>query len=508
MTAPPRLDVATARDLAADLAPFTVEAVDALLGPVAAAALHREQPTAARRVLATRPSPLATLVRLFVLGDTATVAELDAALPLTGSAGAQGCGLVAAAGSAPDDAVRPLVDLRPYAADDAAWWLASDLSELATGGPLQPDHVLGVGGASATLAQWTPRQPVGRALDVGTGCGVQAFHAARHASSVVATDVSARALAFATFNAALNAAADGPFAGRSLDLRHGSLLEPLAADAGTFDLVVSNPPFVITPRVEGVPVFEYRDGGLAGDAVVQRLVSDVGALLRDGGVAQLLGNWEHHAGVPWQERVAGCLPDDVQAWVVQREVQDPAQYAETWARDGGHHPGTPAYDALVAAWLEDFEQRGVEAVGFGVVTLRRSPAPWQRLEEVHGPLRGPMGPVVSAVLDAETWLRATPDDALLAERLVVAPDVTEERHGRPGEPDPTVILLRQGGGLQRAVRADTALAGLVGACDGELAVGQIVGVLAVLLDEPEAELRGRLLADVRHLVADGLLTRS
>ncbi|MGN6610427.1 MAG: DUF7059 domain-containing protein [Angustibacter sp.] len=509
MTAPPSLDDATARDLAADLEPFTVDAVEALLSPVAAAALHREQPAAARRVLDAERTPLATLVRLFVLGQHVTVADLDAALPRTATAGAARCGLVEPAGHAPDDDVRPCVDLRPYAADDAQWWLASDLSELATGGPLRPDHVLGVGGASATLAQWTPRRPVERALDVGTGCGVQAFHAARHATSVVATDVSARALAFAAFNAALNAAADGPFAGRTLDLREGSLLDPVAADTGAFDLVVSNPPFVITPRVQGVPLYEYRDGGLAGDAVVERLVSAVGRLLREGGVAQLLGNWEHQAGTDWRERVAAWLPDDVQAWVVQRELQDPAEYAETWARDGGHRPGTPAYDALVEAWLDDFAARGVERVGFGVITVRKAPgAPWQRLDEVPGPLRGPMGPVVTAVLDAETWLRATPDDALLAERLVVAPDVTEERHGRPGAPDPAVILLRQGGGLQRAVRADTALAGLVGACDGDLAVGQIVGALAVLLDEPDAELRARLLPDVRHLVADGLLVRA
>ena len=51
-------------------------------------------------------------------------------------------------------------------------------------------------------------------------------------------------------------------------------------------------------------------------------------------------------------------------------------------------------------------------------------------------------------------------------------------------------------------------AGLVGACDGELTVGQIVGALAVLLDEPDGQLRQRLLPEVRHLVADGLLTRT
>ena len=53
--------------------------------------------------------------------------------------------------------------------------------------------------------------------------------------------------------------------------------------------------------------------------------------------------------------------------------------------------------------------------------------------------------------------------------------------------------------------ASTALAGLVGACDGELTVGQVVGALADLLEEPEPDLRARLLPAVRDLVAEGLL---
>src|SRR5699024_11015949 len=135
---------------------------------------------------------------------------------------------------------RALVDLAPYSAEDDAgsvdWWIASDLSELATGAPLSPEHVLGVGGASLTLARITPRSPVRRVLDLGCGGGIQALHASRHAEHVVATDLSERALAFAAFNAALN--------GIELELRHGSLLEPVAGES--FDLVVSNPPFVIT----------------------------------------------------------------------------------------------------------------------------------------------------------------------------------------------------------------------------------------------------------------------
>ncbi|HET8615811.1 MAG TPA: class I SAM-dependent methyltransferase [Actinomycetales bacterium] len=502
--------------LALDIEPFTVDAVQGALGEVAAAALGRDDPVPARRALAHDDDPAAVLALLWLLGGPVARRRLDRALPRTTTDGLERLGLVRAAGTGADDEVLAAVDLRPIESDGATWWLASDVGEMVAGGPLRHDHVLGLGGASTTLAAWTPREPVGRALDVGTGSGVQALYLARHARRVTATDLSRRALAFARFNAALNARASGPFSGRELDLRHGSLWEPVAGEQ--FDLVVSNPPFVISPRTAvasgGAPVYEYRDGGLVGDAVVAAMVGGLGTMLAPGGMGQLLGNWEHRAAEGWRDRVSSWLPEGLDVWVVQREVLDPAQYAETWARDGGHVPGTSDYQSLVEAYLEDFEARGVEAVGFGVVTARRPDdacdRPFvRRLEEVTGPVGGggPMGTVVTEVLAAERWLAATPDEGLLDVRLRLAPDVTEERFGTPGAEHPQVVLLRQGGGLQRAVRAGTALAGLVGACDGDLSIGQIVGALATLLDEPVDSLRGALLPQVRGLVADGLLHR-
>lgn len=507
----PRLLAAFVADLTD--AGYTVDGVAEAIGATASAALGREQPVPALRATATDKRPAAVLARLWVLGRAVSAERLDAALPRAGAAGAAALGLVA-----PGNRVRPLVDLRPYAADDAHWWLASDLSELATGAPLRTDYVLGVGGASATLARWTPRRAVTRALDIGTGCGVQAFHLATHATQVTATDLAPRCLAYAGFNAALNAAADGPFAGRKLDLRHGDMFEPVAGE--TFDLVVSNPPFVITPRRDDVPRYAYRDGLRSGDEVVSRFVGQVGDLLAPGGVAQLLGNWEHRSGQDWRERVAGWLAGTgLDGWVIQREVQDPAEYAETWIRDGGHRPdegrgasqerghGGP-YESMYGAWLDDFAARGVAAIGFGVITLRRPEtgrsAVLQRCEEIRTTLDGGLGETVAATLAAASWLADHED--LSGQRLTVSGDVTEERFGMPGAEDPAVILLRQGGGLGRVVRADTALAGFVGACDGELTAGQIIAALAVLLEEPAEDLAGRLLPAARDLVADGLLS--
>ena len=512
------------QDLAA--ASYTVDGVEDFLGPLAAAALHREQAVPALRVAraalgggartgaasgrSARPEPRAVLTALFLLGLEVTRADLDAALPGVGTDGAARLGLVVAAGAGPDDGVRALLDLRPYAAADAAgpvsWWLASDLGELATGRRLAGDHVLGAGGASITLAQVTMRNPVDRVLDLGTGCGIQALHASRHAGSVVATDISRRALAFAEFNAALDDV--------RLDLREGSMLEPVAGEL--FDLVVSNPPFVITPRAAAagtIPDYEYRDGGRAGDDLVRDLIQGVGDVLAPGGVAQMLGNWEHRRGEGWMDRVGGWLDEaGLDGWVIQREVLDPAEYAETWIRDGGTTPERePAeWAASYEAWLDDFATRDVEAVGFGIVTLRKPVAgagvSLRRLEEHTGSVRQPLGGHLAASLAAHDWLEARDDAALAGSRLAVAPDVSEERYLTPGAGDPNVVIVRQGDGLGRGIHASAGLAALVGASDGELTVGQLVTAIASLFEVPAGELAGELLPAVRGLVRDGFLT--
>lgn len=206
---------------------FGTDAINALLGDVAARALHREQLLPASRACRSTEA-LSVLVRLFSLGLPVRRDGVADALPSCGVAGLTELGLVASDG----DLVRATCDLRPYGDEQYTWWLTSDLSQTITGRPLPSDHALGIGGASTTLASWTPRRPVRRALDLGTGCGVQALHLLTHAEQVVATDLSVRALQYARFNLALN--------GAEVDLRPGSLLDPV--DGEVFDLVVSNPP--------------------------------------------------------------------------------------------------------------------------------------------------------------------------------------------------------------------------------------------------------------------------
>jgi SAM-dependent methyltransferase len=493
----PSVDEHLLAALRADLsaADFTVDGVAGLLGPMATRALEREQTVPAQRVTAASAEPLATLVRLFTLGDAVDEDEAMAALPSLTVPGALSLGIVTEEGPG----VVAVCDLRPYADDSHEWWVASDLSELATRRPLRVDHVLGIGGASTTLASWTPRIPVERALDIGTGCGVQALHLAGHARHIVATDLSERALAYARFNAALN--------DTHWDLRSGSMLDPVAGER--FQLIVSNPPFVITPRNAGVPRFEYRDAGAAGDAVVANLVRRLGDHLEPGGIAQILGNWEVAEGADWRDRLRGWLAGTgLDAWVVQREVQDPAEYAETWVRDGGHHGATAEFTTMYAAWLDDFASRGVASVGFGIITLQRPTAdrePFLDLVEVTGPVASPMGPHVVAGLRARTWLAEHSDDEVLDTAWRCADDVTVEEHRRPGATDPAAILVRQGSGLGVTVRLDTAAAACVSVCDGELTARQALTAISALLEEDSREVTSSVLPVIRVCVADGLM---
>ena len=549
---PPAATPEQAASLRADLADsgWGVEAVAALLCEVADAALSREIRLPALRAVRAAlaagpvPSPVAVLTALFMLGEPVPATALDAALPRTAAAGAAAIGLV----GEPDESgcVRALVDLRPHeAVDDAGevrWWVASDLGELVTGRALAPDHVLGVGGAGLTLAGLTPRTRVGTALDLGCGCGIQTLYLLRHAEHVVATDISARALAFTAFNAALagvsitgapgagsdiatssdldseaDAASEsdvepGPASdpGR-LELLRGSLLEPVAGRR--FDLIASNPPFVLTPpavREAGLPLMEYRD---AGGPILPGLVTGLGEHLEPGATAVMLGNWEHRGTASWREVVAAWIPEGLDAWILERELQDPVEYATMWLRDGGLTPerDPEAFDAALEAWIDDFEARDVRGVGFGYLIVhrpRRPREPWRLLEEVTTSGQGVLGPHIAEVLEVRERLAGLDDDAVADLCPLLAPDVTEERHLIPGAAEPTVILLRQGGGLGRTLQASTAVAALAGVADGELSVGQVASAVAALSELNAADalaLRAEMVEATRHLLTTGFL---
>lgn len=508
-----RTDPPALARLRADLraADYTIARVEQLLGDLATGALRRENPVPATRALAGRSDACSVLYGLFTLGLPHHRAVIEQALPSLGVHGALDLGLIAAADGSdrqddPETPMRARVDLSPYAATDDRgeinWWIASDLSELSTGAPLRADHVLGVGGASLTLARITPRDPVDRALDLGCGSGIQALHASRHARRVVATDLSTRALQFAAFNAALNEV--------EIELRQGSLFEPVAGER--FDLIVTNPPFVISPPATDEAPLTYRDAGMRGDHLLRSLLAELPEHLAPGGRALMLGNWEITADADGLEHPTRWLgparAQGVDAWVLGREREDPAEYAETWIRDGGITPRDPQFEPMQQAWLTDLAARDVAAIGFGYIALHR---PTTRrdaevvTEEVHTTGSGTLGEHMGASLQRIGMLAELEDAELLAARPTRADDLMERRHLVPGAFDPVLIELVQGRGFGRTLRVDQALAATVGALDGTLTLAQTIAAVCALTDQDVAGTTDRLLPQLREMLRTGMI---
>ena len=574
----PRLTAKQASLLRADLAQsgWGVESVEALLGPVAAAALQRELRAPALRVVrralaagagaastsSDRPSPatgadstssaanvpqdsdvagykVAVLTALFMLGEPVGAAALETALPRTGVAGALAIGLVVPTQSASgEQRYAPAVDLRPHEAEDAhgsvRWWVASDLGELVTGQALAPDHVLGIGRAGLTLAALTPRKPVETALDLGVGCGIQTLYLLRHVRQVVATDISTRALEFTAFNVAL-AGVDSA----RVQLRQGNLLEPVAGQR--FDLIVSNPPFVITPpsvRQAGLPLMEYRD---AGGPILPALVRGLEDHLNPDGVAVMLGNWEHREGTSWRTSVNQWIGKSLDAWIIQREVQDPVEYAAMWLRDGGLTPERSgvAFENALAAWQEDFDSRQVSGVGMGYLvfhapvaagapsgpggtalegqTAPEEPAsdaaapgavvePWRVLEEVPTSGQGALGEHVAQVMAAHEALRGLDDAQVAALKLRTASGLSKEEALTP-TPVPTAPVIRQAEGFGRVIAVGMPEVALLSASDeGLLTVAQIAAAVASLTSEDPAAVLADMVAATRTFAHAGMVT--
>ena len=460
-------------------ADFTTDGVAGRLGEEASRAASRNDFREALR-RTTSGDPLDTLIRLFIVRQAEPAAAIaDALKPLTLEAARAG-GLL--------DGDEAGVDLEPY----GRWWVMADLPAH-PGRPLPADHVLGVGGASTTLASSTVRRPVGAALDLGTGCGVQALHLSTHARSVTATDLSPRALAFARINATLN--------GLDWELLRGDLTK--AVRGRRFDLVVSNPPFVVGP---GTADYIYRDSGRAGDGVCAELAASAPGLLNPGGTMQFLANWIHVKGEDWEDRVAGWFAGSgLDVWAVQREVQDPLDYVRLWLADASEEDDP----VRAARWLDWLEAHDVSAVGFGLVTARASghDDPIVVCEDLRQQVEQPMGERVAEWFERREWLRA--NDLLAAtlrkaDGLELRQEASWGAEGNGWAVDRQLLALREG--LRWVEEIDPLILAVVSGCDGRLPLSEVFGLLAAAHDVPENDLKNALLPIVDHLVGRGMLT--
>lgn len=144
---------------------------------------------------------------------------------------------------------------------------------------------------------WLANRKIARVLDVGTGSGCIALAIARHAPhcEVVASDISAAAIAVAQGNAERHQAAN-------IDWRFGDLLS-VVQEGERFDLILSNPPYVSPQEYESlepnVREFEPRLALVAqedGLAILHRLGEQARHVLAlDGALGVEIGSTQGEA---------------------------------------------------------------------------------------------------------------------------------------------------------------------------------------------------------------------
>jgi methylase of polypeptide subunit release factors len=435
--------------------------------------------------LTRRGRPLDTLIRLFMLG--LPVEEEAARAALADSLGpCLRAGLVETSSGAAQAPVK----VTPFR---GLWLVVDQLArdEVAA----RRDVVMGLTYSTIALANFTVRQRVARALDLGTGCGVQAFLAARHSDQVLGTDTNARALAFATFNAGLN----GYSATRFLE---GDGFEP--AQGERFGLLLSNPPFAISPSCRYV----YRDSGLEADGFARRLVKQAPAHLEEGGYFQIVCDWVHIANQDPRERQSewfrGC---DCDAWVLKTATTEAGAYAHMWIRDT--EPAAPeSAAALFEQWMSYYARARIEAVSTGLIALRRRSdgANWVRFDDLPDGMAGEFGGAVERGFRLRDFLDARrEDEALLKERFRLSPHLQLRQEARWGEGAWQVqaaqIRLEQG--LTFAGNVDRNALALLQRCDGRRRLGEVLPEAAAALRTTPEQIAPPSLKLLRRLIERG-----
>jgi methylase of polypeptide subunit release factors len=425
-----------------------------------------------------------TLARLFLLGQPVATDDARAALAPLELERLERMELVVPH----ERGVEGTIDLLPWSglriASDPG---ASDLP------PTRENYVIGVHPPTVMLAELTPRRPVGSALDLGSGSGVQTLLAGAHADRAFGTDVNPRALDFGRFNARLNRVANAEFL-------HGDLFEPVEEER--FDLIVCNPPYVISPE----SAYAFRDGGGRADAFCEELVRRSAAHLAEAGVAILLVGWVHGRDEPWSAPLrrwvdgSGC-----DALVLHTASQDPLSYAALWNK--ALRWDRLAYDSAIERWLEYDRSLGIEALAWGAVVLRRREGVnWFAGHSVGLARMDAAGHHVDRMLDSHDYLeRVGEGESLLEARVALAPDHRIDQTLTPENGDRVVerAALRLAGGFNFEVELNEVALDLVSRLDGRR-LGDVLRAMSDgARDEARKELVDTAIPMVRALLALG-----
>jgi methylase of polypeptide subunit release factors len=348
---------------------------------------------------------------------------------------------------------------------------------------------------SKFLSRFALRRQSRATLDLGTGSGILSLGAAAHSASVVATDVNPRVPCFVNFNARLNGI-------ENIEMLLGDSFQPVAGR--TFDLILSNPPFFITPRND----FTFCDNPLDLDQLCRQLVREAPNYLNQDGYLEMLCEWAQVSGQPWEERIAEWLDGTgCDAWVMKGLTQYPEEYAQH--RIAETAPDTGQDRDLYEGYMSYYRKHRVEAIHDGVIVMRRrSGRNWVRIEEVPKTATGDLAEMVMATFAAhDLLLDMESDERLLAVKPKLAGQVRLEQvcsqAGGDWQAESLTLRLVRGFAFQLTIQP--LVAGFLATCDGTRTAAQAIQHLATSVNVPLETVKRECLAILRKLIERGFI---
>ncbi len=296
------------------------------------------------------------------------------------------------------------------------------------------DAVMGFGATTIELCGAAfPRQNVQRVLDLGCGSGTGALLLARRARAAVGVDINPRAVALSKINAAINGIVN-------VEFRVGDLFAPVAGE--TFDLIVSQPPFVPMPAGVGAATFLY--GGPRGDELSLTLLSRLTPHLAPRGRALLFVEWPDHGTEALDLRLRKAIDTgDVNLLLLRMPHTELDAHAVSYA--AGLHPtlGRPFEDEARIR-REHMDQVGVRALLPTLVVIERAdPTPgWTTTVSIEPIARISFTSERIDRLLAAQAVAASPPRLLAAKLRMPEGSVLSQEQVGPGAEAPSTLHAR------------------------------------------------------------------
>ncbi len=323
---------------------------------------------------------------------------------------------------------------------------------------VHPDHVPGVSGTSGWLYKMTLRHQVDRTLDLCCGNGIQAMLAARHSNHVVGTDLNGRSLDFARFSATLNEL-------DNIEFLEGSTFDPVRGQ--TFDLIVTNPPFVVSPESD----YLFRDNDMQLDEFVKSIANDIPDYLNENGFGQILCNWIQTSQESWQDRLKSWFADKgCDVFVLCNLTHSPKEYVEFWKKDEADMAG---FEDRSREWIDYLYRNDVESVSLGLITIRKrtSGIPnWFQSFNWIGKIQKFYGPELATRFGVMHYLSSNPtDDEMMKTRFVFPQDTRLSQHCSPNKKcwQTESAMIERPDGIAKPSQVDSVLADMLLQCNGD-----------------------------------------